>query len=110
MPRTSAIPGLPLSGWGRLEAARPPATAGRRHPGRWNGAGEVVAAVLLVIAWAMLWTFFVAGVVEPAARLGAQATSRGARAVAHPSLATPALPHARSGAEPGPVDTTGRAP
>jgi hypothetical protein len=102
MPRTSAIPNLPLTGWGRLDLASPaPARPRRRDRGK--GAGELVAAVLLVVAWAMLWAFFVVGVVEPGADLGA-------RAAAHPSLQTPALPDARSGAEPGPVDTTGRAP
>ena len=102
MPRASAIPNLPLTGWGRLDLARP-APARPRRPERWSRAGEPVAAALLVVAWAMLWAFFVVGVVEPAADLGA-------RAAAHPSLEAPALPDARSGAEPGPVDTTGRAP
>ncbi len=103
MPRTSAIPNLPLPGWGRLDVANPRVAARDRRPARWRGAGEVLAAVLLVVAWAMLWTFFVAGVVEPAANLAG-------RAAAHPSLVAPALPDAGRGAEPGAVDTTGRAP
>jgi hypothetical protein len=105
MPRTSAIPNPPLPGWGKLDLAWParrvPALRGGR--GGWSGAGEVVAGVLLVVTWALLWAFLIAGVVEPAGDLGA-------RAAAHPSLRAPALLDARPGGEPGPVDTTGRAP
>ncbi len=107
MPGTSAIPNLPLPGWGRLEeatpAARAPGRGATRRPGRWGGVGELLAAALLVVGWAMLWAFFVAGVVEPAADLAA-------RAADNPSHPAPPLTHARPGAEPGPVDTTGRAP
>ena len=105
MPRTSAITKLSLPGWGGLElgsrTARSPA---HDRPSRIGGVGEVAAGVLLVVAWAMLWAIFLAGVVEPAAALRASAAD-------HPSLdASMVLPDARPGAEPGPVDTTGRAP
>ena len=61
----------------RLELRPPPAARG---PAR-----EVLAAVLLVVAWTMLWGFFVTGVAEPGARLAASA-------VAHPSLAPAPAP------------------
>jgi hypothetical protein len=61
----------------RLELRSPPAARG--------SAREVLAAVLLVVAWTMLWGFFVAGVAEPGARLAASAA-------AHPSVAPAPAP------------------
>ncbi len=68
------------------------------------GAGEIAVGAMLVVLWTMLWAFFIAGVVEPAARL---------RSVAgrHPSVdVAMALPPARPGGGPRPVDTAGGAP
>ena len=106
MPRTSAITNLPLPGWGGLglgaSAAR--RAARRRLPGRPGAPTEIAAGALLIVVWAMLWAFFISGVVEPAAGLRA-------RAAAHPSLdVAAALPDARPGPGPQVVDTTGRAP
>ncbi len=79
------------------------AIGGRRPRHRWIAAGEVAVGALLVVVWAMLWAFFIAGVVEPAAGLRTTA--------GHPSVdVAAALPPARSGDGPGPVDTTGGAP
>jgi hypothetical protein len=78
--RTSVRP-LPLPGPERLATPprRPrlalPTPATRRGPAR-----EVVAALLLLVAWALLWSFFVTAVAGPGARLAALAAT-------HPSVA-----------------------
>lgn len=107
MTRTSAIRNIPVPEWGGLQLGLP--TASRRAaneqriPSRWSGLGEIAVGALLVVAWAMLWAFFIAGVVEPAAGMRA-------RVADHPSLGVAAaLPPARSGAAPGAVDTAGTA-
>jgi hypothetical protein len=55
-----------------------PTPATRRGPAR-----EVIAALLLLFAWTLLWGFFVTAVAEPGAQLVA-------RAAQHPSVAPPA--------------------
>jgi hypothetical protein len=52
-----------------------PTPATRRGPAR-----EVIAALLLLFAWTLLWGFFVTAVAEPGAQLAA-------RAIQHPSVA-----------------------
>ena len=109
MPRTSAITNdLPLPGWvgrspGSSKFLLRNVAAGRRGRSFRTSLGEIAVGALLVIGWAMLWAFFIAGVVEPAA---------GMRAVVdRPGLGVSAAsPPARSRAGPGPVDTTGGAP
>jgi hypothetical protein len=38
--------------------------------------GDVLAVVLLLAVWILLWSFFVTAVVEPGARLGSRAVAR----------------------------------
>ena len=108
MTRTSAIRNISVPEWGGLDlgSIRPSkgeAAERRRRSLRWSGPGEVAVGALLVVLWAMLWVFFISGVVEPAA--GMQARS------ARPRVdVTTGLPVARGRADPGPVDTTGGVP
>jgi hypothetical protein len=108
MTRTSAIAHLPAPGRGglRLDSSKsaPRQRTNQQRQGlRWSAPGELAAGALLLVAWALIWAFFIAGVVEPAAGMQARA--------ARPRLdVSTTLPIARSGADPGPVDTTGRAP
>ena len=110
MTRTSAITSeLPVPAWvgprtatrggaGRRTASATP----RRAPGG-SGLAEIVAGGLLLIAWAILWTLFVDGVVGPAARLS--------RAADRPWLdVSAASPAQVSPSGPGAVDTTAGAP
>jgi hypothetical protein len=52
---------------GRLVAA--PWPSRRPAPSGPNPAWEIVAGVLVLVAWAMLWSFFLTAVVEPGATL-----------------------------------------
>ena len=104
MTRTSAITSeLPVPAWvGRRTATRggtgtDPATATRRRTPGGSGLAEIVAGVLLLVAWAFLWTFFIAGVVGPAAGLARTAD----RPWLDVSAASPG---------PGPVDMPPAAP
>ena len=54
----------------------PGAQASRR-----GSMGEVLAAVLLLAFWIVLWSFFVTAVVEPGARLGSRAVAHGSTAL-----------------------------
>lgn len=92
-----AAPGFPI-----LDARRAPApqrrfldrtgfaAAPRRHadptpsvrpaaPGR-SPVREILAGVLLLVAWTLLWSFFLAGVVEPGAALHREARAAEAAA------------------------------
>lgn len=108
MTRTSAIRNISVPEWGGLDLgstspAKGEAAERRRRSLRWSGPGEIAVGVLLLAVWAMLWVFFISGVVEPAAGMQARAE--------RPQVdVTTGLPVARSRANPGPVDTTGRLP
>jgi len=106
MPRASAIIGLRAPGWGpaALDPGASPTRTRKRSPAPRGGAVEVAAGVALVIVWAALWAFFIAGVVEPGAALRASAA-------AHPSLEpAAAVSEARPAAGPGAVDRASLAP
>lgn len=73
--RAPALPARePLAAPLRRPRLALPTPATRRGPAR-----EVIAAVLLLLLWALLWGFFVTAVAEPGAQLAA-------RAAEHPSL------------------------
>lgn len=62
-------------------AARPrpvadPSPAARPRTPRVNPAWEIAAGALLLVIWALLWSFFLSGVVEPSAALERQASAR----------------------------------
>jgi hypothetical protein len=105
MARTSAIPnGLRQPGWGRPGARAVPREAAnqRRTPSRLGGAGEIAAGALLLVAWTLLWTFFLTAVVGPAARM--ELSARGRRD------ASVLVPDVRPEGGPRAVDTAGAAP
>ena len=92
-------PAAPAPEGGRKVRTAPKAAPPR--PRARGGAGEIAAAVLLLVAWALLWTFFLDGVAVPAGHLEA-ALPR------HPSVYPAAAP-----AGPGdgrPVDRAMSAP
>jgi hypothetical protein len=108
MARTSAIRNIHAPEWGgfplgRSNTGSPRTAAERRRAPGWSGPGEIAAGALLVVVWAMLWAFFIAGVVEPAAGMRAAADRPRAEIAA-------ASPFARPGAGPRSVDTTGGGP
>ncbi len=64
---------------GRAARPRPlagPAPAARPSAPRVNPAWEILAGALLVVIWALLWSFFLAGVVQPGAALERQVAAR----------------------------------
>jgi len=110
-----ATNGLPLVRWGpgaaaprgRGRARQPPRFAEPldRPRGRMAGMSEVAAGLLLLVAWVLLWSFFLDAVVEPAGRL------LEVRLADHPSLGAPApAPPPLQGAGPVSVDTDGGLP
>ncbi len=119
MTRTPVVSNeLPLAPWGaalnpprgRGRIVEPPkvTAASRPRPGR-GGLSEVLAAVLLLVLWTLLWSVFLRGVVVPAARL------ERATLAEHPSLGVELVPPgaARQPAPRGgalPVDTGGGLP
>ncbi len=108
MPHTSAIRNVDVPEWGGLElgsnrTAKQQDAGRRRRALRWSSPGEIAVGVLLLAVWAMLWVFFISGVVEPAAGMRARAERTQVDV-------TTGHPVARSRANPGPVDTTGSVP
>ncbi|HVO20167.1 MAG TPA: hypothetical protein VMU15_12975 [Anaeromyxobacter sp.] len=110
-----ATNGLPLVRWGpgaaapqeRGRARQPPRFADPpdRSRGRVAGISEVAAGLLLLVAWVLLWSFFLGAVVQPASRL------LEVRPAEHPSLGVPAPANPPSqGAGPVSVDTDGGLP
>lgn len=64
---------------GRAVRPRPlagPTPAARPALPRRNPAWEIVTGALLLVVWALLWSFFLSGVVEPGAALERQAAAR----------------------------------
>ncbi len=64
----------------RVTAPRAAEPVARLAPPRRSPAREILAGVLLLVAWALLWSFFLAGVVEPGAALHREARASAAAA------------------------------
>ncbi|HVO19051.1 MAG TPA: hypothetical protein VMU15_07335 [Anaeromyxobacter sp.] len=81
---------------------RPLPLPGRRAPGATpSSAGEVLAGVLLLVVWTLLWIFFLAAVVEPGAALRSAAAAPAPRAERARALLAGSLP--APAADPVPV-------